>query len=132
MNRAGKWAYLDGGRSRGGKVGGRHPINAGAVDWFQGGRPQLAPSPAPLYFAPVLLRLPFDRRCCRVLGFDPGRRAARDIARAPALRDDALAAERSGVLVDGHAVTLDVFAQVQGLSKLEKAATKPGVKIPKT
>src|SRR5438874_13117140 len=46
----------------------------------------------------VILRVPLDRRCCRILAFHPLARAAGPVRRDLALRHDALAAEQAGML----------------------------------
>ena len=69
--------------------------------------------------APILLRLPPDRRRGRVLELEPVRRAAGAVARAEPLGDDALAAELAGVLEHRQpAVVLQVLVQAHAVAWL--------------
>ena len=68
--------------------------------------------------SPILLRLTTDGWRCWVLELQPIRRAARPIARAQPLRDDAFAAEPTGVLEDRHPVVLQVFVQSHATERL--------------
>ena len=67
---------------------------------------QLSEPVAPSLVTPVLFRLPFDRWRCWVLALEPVLDQAGAIGGTESLRDDALAAERAGVLEDGYAITV--------------------------